>query len=79
MRPGEEAATKTFLGSLVFFAVTAEIAAEGGAFAGTGDRRVRPSYTDVTICRRGLANELALPTDNRKHFPMPEPAFLPLP
>jgi predicted nucleic acid-binding protein len=37
------------------------------------------SYTDVTIAAVALGDSIALLTDNRKHFPMPELRLLPLP
>lgn len=80
MRPGEEAATKTFLGSLEFFSVTAEIAAQAGLLRRDWRQKGQTlSYTDVTIAAVALANDLALLTDNRKHFPMPDLALFPLP
>ncbi len=80
LRPGEEAATKLFLDSLDFFPITKEVARS----AGNMRRRWRQkgqtlSYTDVTIAAVAIEHGLALLTDNRKHFPMPEIELFPLP
>jgi tRNA(fMet)-specific endonuclease VapC len=80
LRPGEERSTKAFLDSLEFFAVTAEIAAQAGLLRRYWRQKGQTlSYTDVTIAAVALANDLALLTDNRKHFPMPELRLVPLP
>lgn len=80
LRPGEETHTKEFLDSLEFFTVTADIAAQAGLLRRDWRQKGQTlSYTDVTIAAVALANGLALLTDNRKHFPMPEVNLFPLP
>ena len=80
LRPGEEAHTKEFLDSLEFFTVTADIAAQAGLLRRDWRQKGQTlSYTDVTIAAVALGNGLALLTDNRKHFPMPELNLFPLP
>lgn len=79
LRPGEEEKTREFLYSLDFFTITPEIAAQAGLFRRDWRRKGQTlSYTDVTIAAVVLANGLALLTDNRKHFPMPELTLFPL-
>lgn len=80
LREGEEVHTRLFLDSLDFFAVTPEIAAQAGLLRRDWRRKGHTlSYTDVTIAAIALANGLALITDNRKHFPMPDLNLFPLP
>jgi len=79
LRPGEERSTKDFLESLEFYTVTAEIAMKAGVLRRDWRQKGHTlSYTDVTIAAVALAN-VALLTDNRKHFPMPELKLVPLP
>jgi predicted nucleic acid-binding protein len=80
IRPGEEEPTKAFLDSLVFFPVTSEIATRAGLLRRDWRRKGQTlSYADVTIAAVALTHGLALLTDNRKHFPMPELKLFPLP
>ncbi len=80
LRPGEELPTKYFLDSLEFFPVTAEIAAQVGLIRRDWRQKGHTlSYTDVTIAAVAIGNGLALLTDNRKHYPMPELDLFPLP
>jgi predicted nucleic acid-binding protein len=80
LRPGEEEHTKSFMESLVFLPVTAPIAALAGLLRRDWRQKGQTlSYTDVTIAAVALANGVALLTDNRKHFPMPQLVLLPLP
>ncbi len=80
MRPREAKATEALLRSLKFYEVTWEIARRAGElkneWAKNGHTIALP---DVTIAAVALAHGLTLVTDNRKHFPMPEMQFLPLP
>ena len=80
LREGEEVHTRLFLDSLDFFAVTPEIAAQAGLLRRDWRRKGHTlSYTDVTIAAVAIAHGIALITDNRKHFPMPELTLFPLP
>jgi predicted nucleic acid-binding protein len=80
LRPSEELLTRRFLDSLEFFPVTAAIAAQAGLLRRDWRQRGHTlSDTDVTIAAVALANGLALLTENRKHFPMPERNLVPLP
>jgi predicted nucleic acid-binding protein len=80
LRPGEEAKTKSFLESLEFLPITAEIAMTAGILRRDWRSKGQTlSYTDVTIAAIAMAHRLPLLTDNRKHFPMPELEFLALP
>jgi tRNA(fMet)-specific endonuclease VapC len=80
LRPGEEEITKDFLYSLEFYPVTQEIATQAGLLRRDWRQKGQTlSYTDVTIAAVAVANGLALLTDNRKHFPMPELNLFPLP
>jgi predicted nucleic acid-binding protein len=80
LRSGEEIESKKFLDSLEYYAVTAEIAARAGLLRRDWRQKGQTlSYSDVTIAAVALANDLALLTDNRKHFPMPELKLMPMP
>ena len=80
IRPGEEGPTTTFISSLEFFTVTAEIAQKAGLLRRDWRQKGQTlSYTDVTIAAVALANGLPLLTDNRKHFPMEGLELMPLP
>src|SRR5712692_4408186 len=80
MRPNEESKTEQFLRSLEFYPVTWEIA----RYAGQLHQRWRQegqtlALSDATVAAVALTHKLVLVTDNRKHFPMPELTFYPLP
>lgn len=63
-----------------FLPVTAEIARDAGLLRRDRQRKgYTLSYTGVTIAAVALTNRVALLTDNRKHFPMPDLHLLPLP
>ncbi len=80
LRPAEEAKTKQFLDSLEFFPVTPEIAMRAGILRRDWRQRGHTlSYSDATIAAIAVAHGLPLLTGNRKHFPMPEIQFDPLP
>jgi predicted nucleic acid-binding protein len=65
---------------LEFYAVTQKIAAQAGLLRRDWRQKGQTlSYTDVTIAAVAVASGLALLTDNRKHFPMPELNLFPLP
>jgi len=80
MRPPEEAHTKTFLQSLMYYPITWPVA----RFAGLLKRDYRKkgitlATTDVTIAAVALHHHLSLITDNLKHYPMKELSLYPLP
>jgi predicted nucleic acid-binding protein len=80
MRPGEEAKTERFLRSLEFYPVTWEVAQLAGNLFRRWRQKGRTlSYADVSIAAVALHNKLALVTDNRKDFPMPELHLVALP
>jgi tRNA(fMet)-specific endonuclease VapC len=80
IRPGEEATTEAFIGSLECLPVTPAIARQAGLLR--RDWRAKGqtlSYTDVTIAAVALASQAPLLTDNRKHFPEEGLELWPLP
>jgi len=80
LRPGEEAKTKSFLKSLEFVPITADIARKAGLLRRDWRSKGQTlSYTDVTIAAVAITHRLPLLTDNRKHFPMPELELFALP
>ena len=80
LRKGEEHKTTAFIDSLDFFAVTPASARMAGLLRRDWSKKGQTlSFTDVTIAAVAITNRLPLLTGNRKHFPMPELEFLPLP
>jgi len=80
LRPTEEEKTGAFLDSLECLPVTAEIAKRACLLRRDWQKKGQTlSYTDVTIAAVAVSNDVALLTDNRKHFPMPELRLLALP
>ena len=80
MRPGEEAKSEEFLGSLDCYDITATIARRGGTLKNDWARQGHTlSLADTMIAAVALEHSLTLVTDNRKDFPMPDLNFLPLP
>ena len=80
MRPHEAKVTEAFLRSLKFYEVTWEIARLAGELKSEWAKKGHTiALPDITIAAVALANGLILATDNRKHFPMLELRFLPLP
>ncbi|MBZ5618395.1 MAG: PIN domain-containing protein [Acidobacteriia bacterium] len=79
MRPGEEEATAGFMVRLLYYDVTQEIAKLAGSLRYQWRRQGHTlSLADATIAAVALHHNLALLTDNRKHFPMPELALPPI-
>jgi tRNA(fMet)-specific endonuclease VapC len=75
-----KARTEGLFDSLVCLPVTPAIARQAGLLR--RDWRAKGqtlSYTDVTIAAVALANQAALLTDNRKHFPEDGLELWPLP
>jgi predicted nucleic acid-binding protein len=80
MRPHEAEVTEALLRSLRFYEVTWEIARQAGELKNEWAKKGHTiALPDVTIAAVALAHSLTLVTDNRKHLPMPELQFLPLP
>jgi predicted nucleic acid-binding protein len=80
MRPHEAKVTEAFLRSLKFYEVTWDIARRAGELKNEwGKKGQTIALPDITIAAVVLAHGLTLVTDNRRHFPMPELQFLPLP
>jgi predicted nucleic acid-binding protein len=80
MRPGEEARTEAFLSSLECYPINGVIARRAGALKSVWARKGRTlSLADMVIAATALEHSLALMTDNRRDFPLPELTFHPLP
>jgi len=80
MRPHEEKPTRTFMRSLLFFAITREIAEQAGLLKVQYAKRGRTlSFQDVNIAAVCIAYGCTLVTENAKDFPMPELQLYPLP
>src|ERR1039457_1346184 len=79
MRPGEEEATAALMDRLLYYDVTREIAKRAGSIRYQWRRQGQTlSLADATIAAVALHHNLALLTDNWKHFPMPELALPPM-
>ena len=74
MRPHEEKPTRAFMRSLLFFAITEEVAEQAGLLKAQYARRGRTRIAAVCI-----AYGCTLVTENAKDFPMPELQLYPLP
>lgn len=80
LRPNEESHTTAFLSTLRYCPVTKEIATQAGLLRRDWRQKGHTlSYTDVIIAAVAISNGIALLTDNRKHFPMPELVLWALP
>jgi len=78
MRPGEEARTEAFLSSLDCYPITGAIARRAGALKSAWARKGRAvSLADMMVAATALEYSLALMTDNRKDFPLPELTLYP--
>jgi predicted nucleic acid-binding protein len=79
MRPGEEARAQGLLASIPCYPVSATIAAKAGDIRAEWSRRgITLTLTDMLIAATALEHGLALVTDNRKDFPIPELSFYPI-
>ena len=80
IRSGEESDTETFLDALECYALTRGAGQLAGKlkrhWAGKGRTL---ALADAIVAAIALEHECVLMTDNRKDFPMPEPAHYPLP
>lgn len=80
LRPEEETRTRQLLESLRYFPVAWPVARLAGLLKREYARKgVTLATTDVTIAAVAIHHQLALITDNRKHYPMTELNFYPLP
>ena len=80
MRIGEETKTEKLLHSLEFYPVSWEAARLAGDLFRQWQRKGQTlALSDVTIAAVAIANNLALVTDNQRHFPMPDLQILALP
>ena len=80
MRVGEEKRTEAFLSSLDCYPITAAIARRAGSLKSAWAQKGKTlSLADMIVAATALEHGLALMTDNRKDFPLPELKFYPLP
>jgi predicted nucleic acid-binding protein len=80
MRPHEKSATEELLGGLEYFETPRKVAERAGRLKAVWARKGHTlGLPDALIAGVALENSLALATDNRKHFPMPELKLLALP
>lgn len=76
LRPGEEARAQGLLTAIPCYPVSATIAARAGDIRAEWSRKgITLTLTDMLIAATALEHGLALVTDNRKDFPMPELSF----
>jgi predicted nucleic acid-binding protein len=79
MRPHEEKPTRLFMRSLLFFAITEEIAEAAGLLkAQYAKRGTTISVQDASIAAVCIAYGCTLVTENTKDFAMPELQLYPL-
>jgi len=79
IRSGEEVRAHGLLASIPCYPVSATIAARAGDIrAEWSHKGITVTLTDMLIAATALEHGLALVTDNRKDFPMPELSFYPL-
>jgi predicted nucleic acid-binding protein len=79
MRPHEEKPTRTFMRSLLFFAITEDIAEAAGLLKAQYAKRGKTlSVQDASIAAVCIAYGCTLVTGNTKDFPMPELQLYPL-
>jgi predicted nucleic acid-binding protein len=76
MRRGEEDRTEAFLSSLVCYPMTGAIARRAGSLKSAWAQKGRTlSLADMMVAATALEHGLALMTDNRKDFPLPQLNF----
>jgi predicted nucleic acid-binding protein len=79
VRPNEEKPTRIFMKSLLFLAITEDIAEHAGRLKAQYAKRGRAiSFQDASIAAVCIAYGCALVTENTKDFPMPELQLYPL-
>jgi predicted nucleic acid-binding protein len=80
MRPHEKSATEELLGGLEYFETPRRAAEHAGHLKAVWARKGHTlGLPNALVAAVALVNGLALATDNRRHFPMPELKLLPLP
>lgn len=80
LRAAEAEKTGTLLRQLAYIPIRWEAAKLAGELKREWARKGQTlTLTDTTIAAVCLTEKLTLVTDNRKHFPMPELSFYPLP
>ncbi|MGQ9555425.1 MAG: PIN domain-containing protein [Anaerolineae bacterium] len=80
LKEHERKPAERLLGSLHYYDVTAEVAAQAGAYINSFARRgISLSASDAIIAATAIANQATLVTANIRHYPMPEIALLALP
>ena len=80
MRESEKIKTEQFLNSLEFFPIGPEVAKLAGMLRREWKQLGHtPSYTDLNVAAVAIHHDVALLTDNLKHFPMPELTLYPMP
>jgi predicted nucleic acid-binding protein len=79
MRPGEELRTEAFLSSLECYPITVRSHAGPVLSRVRGHVKAGLSLANMMIAATALEHSLALMTDNRKDFPLPDLTFYPLP
>ena len=73
MRPQEDARTKAFLNALPSYEITAGVAEMAGKLKKEWEQKGRTlTLADTIVAAVALKQKLALATDNRKDFPMPD-------
>ena len=79
MRPHEEKPTRAFMRSLLFLAITEDIAEQAGCLKAQYGKRGRTlSFQDASIAAVCIAYGCTLVTENAKDFPVPELELYPL-
>jgi predicted nucleic acid-binding protein len=80
MRPKEEAHTQSLLRSLDYYEINWEVAKRAGLLKRDYSKKGQTlSLADATIAAVALEYDLALITDNIRHYPMPQLRVYPLP
>jgi predicted nucleic acid-binding protein len=80
MRTAEAGDTNELLNSLEYFDLSRNAARRAGLLKGAWARKgITLELPDVLIAAVAIEHDLALATDNRKHYPMPELRMIPLP
>ena len=79
LQPGEEGRTEAFLSSLDLYPMTGAIARRAGSLKSAWARKGQTiALADMIVAATVLEHGLALMTDNRKDFPLPELNVYPL-
>ena len=80
MKPGEATVTEAFLSSLECYPITSSIARRAGSLKSQWAQKGRTlTLADMIVAAVALEHDLALLTDNRKDFPIPQLKFHSMP